>query len=584
MKRLTLNQKLWSILTLLWFGLGVLVVTSAWFSRGDMLEQRKSMLSQEVDTALGVIAFYQKKAADHTLPVDEAKHQALETLRVLRYGADRSGYFGIYDSNVVGLLVPPKPELEGKSQANLVDPNGTHVAAEIVKSSSPGGNHFSEYVWPKPGSDTPARKISASEFVADWDWHVFTGVYVDDIDQVFYAALLRDLLLATIVTAVLSLGIMLLIRSIRTSLGGEPDHAAEVCKQIANGDLGVDVDLRAGDTTSLMASLKAMRDSLSRVVIEVRENAEGVATASSEIAQGNLDLSSRTEEQAASLEETASSMEELTATVRHNTDNARQAATLAGTASGVAVRGGEVVGRVVETMQEISGSSAKMSEIISVIEGIAFQTNILALNAAVEAARAGEQGRGFAVVAGEVRTLAQRSATAAREIKDLIGDSVGRVEAGSKLVEEAGRTINEIVGAVKRVTDIVGEISSASAEQSQGIEQVSQAVSQMDQVTQQNAALVEEASAAAQSMAHQARALRETVSFFKVEGARSSAALAVERVSKPRSVVATAAPKVRAPRPAATKPETTRAASAGSHAKAAVVAPTADATADWETF
>jgi methyl-accepting chemotaxis protein len=266
-----------------------------------------------------------------------------------------------------------------------------------------------------------------------------------------------------------------------------------------------------------MASLKAMCDALQRVVSEVRENAEGVAAASSQIAQGNLDLSSRTEEQAASLEETASSMDELTSTVLHNTDNARQAATLAGTASGAAQRGGEVVGRVVQTMREIAASSNKMSDIIGVIEGIAFQTNILALNAAVEAARAGEQGRGFAVVAGEVRTLAQRSATAAKEIKELISESAHRVEAGSSLVEEAGGAINEVVVQVKRVTDIVGEIASASSEQSSGIEQVNRAVNQMDQVTQQNAALVEEASAASHSMSQQALRLRETVAFFKVD-------------------------------------------------------------------
>ncbi|MGF6781581.1 methyl-accepting chemotaxis protein [Paraburkholderia sp. GAS334] len=329
--------------------------------------------------------------------------------------------------------------------------------------------------------------------------------------------MLRNLLLAAIVVSVLTAGVLVLIRNIRTSLGGEPDYAAELCKQIAKGDLSVSVDLRPGDTNSLMASLKTMRDGLLQVVSEVRENAEQVATAGAQIAQGNLELSGRTEEQAASLEETASSMVELTVTVRHNTDNAQQAATLAGTASGIAQRGGDVVGRMVETMHAISGSSAKMSEIITVIEGISFQTNILALNAAVEAARAGEQGRGFAVVAGEVRTLAQRSATAAREIKDLFGDSVSRVNAGSKLVEEAGNTINDVVRSVQRVTDIVGEISSASEEQSTGIEQVNQAIVQMDQVTQQNAALVEEASAAAQSMSQQAQGLREAVAFFKVD-------------------------------------------------------------------
>jgi methyl-accepting chemotaxis protein len=355
----------------------------------------------------------------------------------------------------------------------------------------------------------------------------------------------RMLMIVLVVFSVLSgigIGVWLTRRAIR-QLGAEPGLAVALAKGVATGDLSVRIDLRPGDTSSLMASMKTMRDALLRVVSDVRENAEGVATTSAQIAQGNLDLSSRTEEQAASLEETASSMEELTATVRHNTDNARQAATLASTASDIAQRGGEVVGRVVETMHEIASSSAKMSEIIAVIEGIAFQTNILALNAAVEAARAGEQGRGFAVVAGEVRTLAQRSATAAKEIKDLIGDSLNRVDAGSKLVEHAGSTINEIVESVKRVTDIVSEISSASEEQSTGIEQVNQAISQMDQVTQQNAALVEEASAAAQSMAQQAQDLRETVAFFKFGETGPSVSRTIDRQGKSRLPVP--APKVR---------------------------------------
>ncbi|WP_175106852.1 methyl-accepting chemotaxis protein [Pararobbsia alpina] len=287
-------------------------------------------------------------------------------------------------------------------------------------------------------------------------------------------------------------------------------------------------------------AFNALLARLAEVVGEVRRAAGSVSVASKQIASGNTDLSQRTEEQAASLEETASSMEELTATVRHNAENARQATTLANTASDIARRGGDVVQRVVETMHGISDSSSKVAEIITVIEGIAFQTNILALNAAVEAARAGEQGRGFAVVAGEVRTLAQRSATAAREIKDLISESVNRVEVGSKLVEEAGGTIHEIVRSVTQVTAIVGEIASASEEQSTGIDQVNQAVSQMDQVTQQNAALVEEASAAAQSMAEQAQKLGDAVAVFKVDrtignpGSTGAPPLMTPRVAMPR--------------------------------------------------
>jgi len=311
-------------------------------------------------------------------------------------------------------------------------------------------------------------------------------------------------------------------RSILTQMGGEPAYAAEVVKRVAAGDLTVAVETRAGDTTSMLYSVKDMVNQLSGVVGEVRNSTESITTASQEIAQGNADLSQRTEEQASSLEETASSMEELTSTVRQNAENAKQANQLAANASDVAVKGGKVVGDVVQTMASISTSSKKIVDIISVIEGIAFQTNILALNAAVEAARAGEQGRGFAVVAGEVRNLAQRSAAAAKEIKGLIDDSVEKVDSGSKQVNQAGETMNEIVQAVKRVTDIMSEISAASQEQGAGIEQVNQAIVQMDEVTQQNAALVEEAAAAAESMQEQAEVLMQAVSVFKLEGGRAT--------------------------------------------------------------
>ncbi|MGK8890967.1 methyl-accepting chemotaxis protein [Burkholderia gladioli] len=310
---------------------------------------------------------------------------------------------------------------------------------------------------------------------------------------------------------------ILIARSILRQLGGEPSMAQYAAAQIADGNLMIDLPVTRGDSSSLMASLETMRAKLASIVQGIKTSAESISIAAGEVAQGNVDLSQRTEEQAASLEETAASMEELTSTVKQNTDNARQGSTLAAAASQTASSGGEVVRQVVGTMADITSSSQKVSEIISVIEGIAFQTNILALNAAVEAARAGEQGRGFAVVAGEVRTLAQRSAVAAKEIKALIETSVSHVAAGSQLVSNAGATMDEIVRSVKRVTDIMGEIASASAEQGTGIEQVNVAVTQMDEVTQQNAALVEQATAAAQSMADQAESLRAAVSIFKVE-------------------------------------------------------------------
>ncbi|OEZ67438.1 methyl-accepting chemotaxis protein IV [Janthinobacterium sp. HH100] len=308
----------------------------------------------------------------------------------------------------------------------------------------------------------------------------------------------------------------LITRGLTRQLGGEPAYAVRIAGAIAEGDLTIDIRTASHDNASLLFAMKAMRDKLVGIVSQVRSGTDTINTASSEIAQGNLDLSSRTEEQASSLEETASSMEQLTSAVRQNADNARQANALAGAASDVAGKGGAVVGQVVQTMESINASSRKIVDIISVIDGIAFQTNILALNAAVEAARAGEEGRGFAVVASEVRSLAQRSASAAKEIKTLIGDSVEQVEIGSKLVHDAGRTMDEVVTSVRQVADIMQEITAASAEQSAGIEQVNQAVLQMDQVTQQNAALVEEAAAAAESLQDQAQTLTELVGVFRL--------------------------------------------------------------------
>ncbi|WP_332880232.1 methyl-accepting chemotaxis protein [Oxalobacter vibrioformis] len=329
----------------------------------------------------------------------------------------------------------------------------------------------------------------------------------------------RVILIAILIAAGL-IGVIymtLMIRNLLRQLGGEPDYAAAIANEIAGGNLALDIALNPNDTTSLMYSIKSMRDSLSIIVSEVRAGTHTIADASGEIASGIRDLSSRTEQQAAALEETAASIEQLTATVRQNADNARQASQLAMTATDVATKGGEVVAQVVDTMDAINESSNRIVDIISVIDSIAFQTNILALNAAVEAARAGEQGRGFAVVATEVRSLAQRSATAAREIQGLINDSVEKVSSGSKLVHDAGVTIEEVVSSVKRVNDIIGEITIASQEQNQGIGQVNEAVTQMDVNTQQNAALVQQAASTSARMENQVQHLVEVVSIFQLE-------------------------------------------------------------------
>ncbi|MFO1415406.1 MAG: methyl-accepting chemotaxis protein [Burkholderiales bacterium] len=361
------------------------------------------------------------------------------------------------------------------------------------------------------------------------------------------------------------------------------NDVARVLQALAAGKLTERID---GAYQGMFGQLKdnsnATVDSLKRLVSDIRVASEAIGTSSDEIATGNADLSSRTEEQASSLEETASSMEELTSTVKQNAENAKQANKLAAGASDVAVRGGEVVGQVVATMESITESSKKIADIIGVIDGIAFQTNILALNAAVEAARAGEQGRGFAVVASEVRNLAQRSAAAAKEIKTLIGDSVGKVETGSKLVDAAGKTMEEIVQAVKRVTDIMSEITAASLEQSSGIEQVNQAIAQMDQVTQQNAALVEEAAAAAESMKGQAANLNQSVSVFVLDSSAASAqAYAAKAVAQVVASAKQGAPKASVARlhaPGKPKPV------AGKAKAKAAAGDAATSDTEWEEF
>ena len=398
----------------------------------------------------------------------------------------------------------------------------------------------------------------------------------------------RNFMLVLLALAVV-LGVaaaVVITRSLLKQLGGEPGYTAKIAGSIAHGDLSIAIDTKESDRGSLLVEMKEMRNSLVDIVAQVRRGTETIGTASREIAAGNIDLSSRTELQASSLEKTASAMEQLTSTVKQNADNAREANALAAAASDVARKGGDVVSQVVGTMGEINGSASKIADIIGVIDGIAFQTNILALNAAVEAARAGEQGRGFAVVASEVRNLAQRSAAAAKEIKTLIDDSVSKVERGSKLVGQAGVTMDEVVTSVKRVTDIMSEIANASAEQSAGIAQVNTSIIEMDGMTQQNAALVEEAAAAAQSLQDQAGELARVVSIFKLEEGEQFQFEAQAPVATTTAVVVRPAAK----RPVPPAPKKPAAASAAVNPEEAEVAPKPKKAAatvgndEWEEF
>ncbi|MEM5373160.1 methyl-accepting chemotaxis protein [Paraburkholderia azotifigens] len=398
---------------------------------------------------------------------------------------------------------------------------------------------------------------------------------VAETGQAYRQALWTTLVAALILLAAVGTVAALTIRRIQRQLGGEPDAAAQIAHAIAAGDLTQPVPVRSGDKHSLLYAMQSMKNNLTRMTGDVRATTESVAIAASEIASGNTDLSARTEEQAASLEETAASMTQLTETVKQNADNARQANSLAMRATDMAEANNDAVQGMLSTIERINDSSTKVSEITAVIEGIAFQTNILALNAAVEAARAGEQGRGFAVVASEVRSLAQRSAAAAREIKELIGSSVAMIQGGAKQAGEVRATIHEVKQAIEQVSDIVGEIAAASEEQSRGIEQVNQAVVQMDEVTQQNVALVEEAAAAAQSLEEQASRLKDSVSVFKLADVGSSI----------RTVVPECRPRVPIRKVAVNLAVTKEGGQSADAAKAATASLTKDAAAQgWEVF
>ncbi len=514
MQNMTLNKKLGSMIAILWIGLIVIGAFGAWQNRESMINERRAQLTSLVEQASSIAQRYYQLSQQHVMSDTDAQKQALDMIGALRYGHD--GYFSVNDSRPVMLMHPMKPELNGKPLSGFADPKGVHLFLDIVKAGNQDGGGFVDYQWPKPGADAPVAKTSFAMHFVPWDWYLVTGMYMDDVRAAFIGNLLRWLAITVVLGAAATAVMIVVLRSVRGNLGGDLETAVETARRIAQGDLSKPVRPQGDNPHSLMHALASMQSGLAQTVARVRSGAENINVGANEIAAGNTDLSQRTEEQAAALVETASSMDEMTTNVRQNADSAHQAAQLASQAAEVATRGSEVVDNVVRTMGDITTSSKQIGDIIGVIDGIAFQTNILALNAAVEAARAGEQGRGFAVVAAEVRSLAQRSATAAKEIKALIEKSTDTVAEGASLVTNAGSTMGEIVQSVRRVNEILEEISHASREQSAGIEQVNRAVGEMDQVTQQNAALVEQAAAAAHSLKDQVTGLRDAIASFRL--------------------------------------------------------------------
>ena len=496
----------------------VLIATVSLYSlRQTMMAERAAQIGTLVELANAAAEKAYALEQSGKLSKDDAQRQA--KLAIGSFHKDEMYYF-VRDFSSDLLYVHPNAARIGVPQKNMKESGDRYRVAlansriGIVKADGT-----------RPNVKEPVEKMYAVIKFAPWDWVIGTGTYIDDINEQFWKQAVILLTLGAALMVVVGGLAWHMLRKILGQLGGEPDYAAGIVGQIAKGDLTTEIITRADDHSSLLFAIKAMRDNLAHIVSQVRLDADSISNASGEIASGNQDLSARTEQQAGSLEETASTMEEMTSTVRQNADNARQANQLAISASQVASQAGSVVSQVVDTMGSINESSKKIVDIISVIDGIAFQTNILALNAAVEAARAGEQGRGFAVVASEVRSLAQRSASAAKEIKVLIDNSAEKVEAGERLVELAGQTMEKVVASVRHVTDIVAEISSASQEQSSGIDQINHAILEMDNMTQQNSALVEQAAAAAQAMNDQAAGLAQIVSVFKLNGHAPRAAL-----------------------------------------------------------
>jgi methyl-accepting chemotaxis protein len=472
---------------------------------------RMTGIQHHVEVARGILVWAQDQEAKGQLPKERAQTLATQVIGQLRY--DKSQYFWINDMQARMVMHPTKPDLNGKDVGDIKDPNGFALFKAFVETVQQHGQGFVSYQWPKPGQDKPVDKVSFVTGFEPWGWVIGSGVYIDDLRQ----ELISQLTGCAVVACGALLVALYLFWSFYRVMDGGLKETRKHLQAITEGDLTTSpYPWGKDEAADLMLDLRTMQESLRSMVLRVRQAGDEIVNSSSDIASGAMDLSSRTEQTAANLEETAASMEEISSTVQGASDRTNEASQVANMNAEIAAAGGHAMTDVIARMEAIRASSAKIGEIISTIDGIAFQTNILALNAAVEAARAGEQGRGFAVVANEVRTLAQRSAEAAKEIKTILGRSVEEIAAGTDVVRKAGSTIEDIVGASARVNQLLAEVSTGAREQYQGIEQIGQAVHELDRMTQQNASLVEETAAAAASMRDQAVALSQEVARFKM--------------------------------------------------------------------
>ena len=523
-ERLSFRAKILLLIGSAFCGLAVMAVLSVYQSRQEIMQGRIGALRSAVQSQATIVSGFVAAAKSGATSEEDAKKAAIDAVRKARYGdlKGKADYFFIITTDARAVMHPflkwqPGAPVGGLNKLG-VDPTKAYVDAIAA---SPDGTAMVEMLAAKPGDTGPdAVMYPKAQYlirIPEWNWIVASGLYLDDVQAQMRVTMLEQLAMCALVLAALSVLGVVVTRSVLGQLGGDPKVAIDVMAQVAHGDLVASVpQAKAG---SLLDELGRMVKSMGAAVAQVRASSDGITTASAQVAAGSQDLSTRTEQTAANLQEAASSMEEITSTVRHAADSAQQAHQLALSAAEVAQRGGAVISDVVATMDAINSSSKRIADITGLIDGIAFQTNILALNAAVEAARAGDHGRGFAVVAAEVRSLARRSADAAKEIKQLIDSSVASVATGARLVDDAGSTMTDIVDSVKRVSGIVGEISTAAVEQSRGVEQVREAVAQLDQMTQQNAALVEESTAAAQALMDQATRLKLAVDIFQVNPA-----------------------------------------------------------------